>query len=293
MKPTTRRITVEKTAPLLDFLFEWLSSESKTTVKSYLRNRQVSIDGCMTTRFDAPLPVGSVVEVSSERTKASLRHPKLRIVWEDDDLVLVEKREGLLSIATDKQPSRTAYNIVSDYLKADDPTARVFVVHRLDRETSGLMLFAKNDKVKFALQSDWNNIVLERSYVAVTEGLFDKEQDTISTYLTENKALKVFACERGQGKIAQTHYRVLARNEKRGLTLVELQLDTGRKNQIRAHLEYIDRPIVGDKKYGARGVAEAGRVCLHARSIRFVHPNTGEELSFSTPIPSVFSSLFQ
>lgn len=293
MKPTTRRATVENAAPLLDFLFEWLPGESKTTVKSYLRNRQVSIDGCMTTRFDAPLVAGSVVELSTERTKASLRHPKLRIVWEDDELVLVEKREGLLSIATDKQLSRTAYNIVSDYIKADDPTARIFVVHRLDRETSGLMLFAKNDKIKFALQSDWNNIVLERTYVAVAEGLFDKDQDMISTYLTENKALKVFACERGQGKIAQTHYKVLARNEKRGLTMVELQLETGRKNQIRAHLEYIDRPIVGDKKYGSRGVADVGRVCLHARSIRFVHPTTGEEHAFTTPIPGAFMSLFK
>ena len=288
-----KRTTVAQEGRLLDFLFAWLSSESKTTVKSYLRNRQVSVDGVPTTQFDAPVRPGSVVEVSSERMRPTLRHPKLRLVWEDDELVLVEKREGLLSIATDKQPSRTAYNIVSDYLKADDPSARVFVVHRLDRETSGLMLFAKNDKIKFALQSDWNNAVKERTYVAVAEGLVEQDEGVISTYLTESKALKVYACERGKGKIAHTHYKVVARNAQRGLTLVELQLDTGRKNQIRAHLEYIGHPIVGDKKYGAKGLAEVGRVCLHARSIRFVHPSTGEELSFGTPIPSLFNSLFQ
>lgn len=286
------KFTAATSGMLLDFLFEHIEGESKTTIRSYLRNRQVSVNGCMSTHFDFPINPGDAIEVSSGRTKEALRHPMVRIVWEDQYLLVVEKRSGLLSIATDKETQKTAYNIISTYLKSIDPTARVFVVHRLDRETSGLMLFAKDEKTKFALQSAWNDSILERKYVAVTEGVMEQDQGVISTYLTESKALKVYATTRENGKIANTGFLVLKRSQRKNLSLVELELETGRKNQIRAHLEHINHPIIGDKKYGATNLSPIGRVALHAMSIEFMHPVTSERLRFATPIPISFSKLF-
>lgn len=284
--------TITEPIVLLDSLFAQLSSESRTTVKSRLRNRQVLVNNTIVTQFDHPLESGDTVVVTTERTKESLRHPMMRIVYEDADIIVIEKRSGLLSIATDKETRKTAYNILSDYLKRNDPAAKVFVVHRLDRETSGLMMFAKNEQIKFALQTDWENVVVKRRYVAVTEGLIEKPEGEISTYLTESKALIVYATTKENGKIARTSFKVLKTSQSRNLTLVELQLATGRKNQIRAHLNYIGRPIIGDKKYGATKPSPIDRVALHAVSLSFVHPISGERLDFETPIPSAFLKLF-
>ncbi|MEG2036343.1 MAG: RluA family pseudouridine synthase, partial [Mucinivorans sp.] len=215
--------------------------------------------------------------------------PMLRIVFEDEWILVVEKRNGLLSIATDKQPTRTAYNILSDYLKREDPSARIFIVHRLDRETSGLMIFAKDQELKFDMQRNWEQTVLERKYYAVVEGIIEKKEGVISTYLTESKALKVYATRRSEGKVANTAFKVLATTKNN--TLLELQLETGRKNQIRAHMEFVGHPIIGDKKYGASS-NPLGRVALHAGSLNFIHPATGEQMSFSTPIPISFTKMF-
>lgn len=277
---------------VLELLFTAMAGKSRTTIKSYLRNRQISVAGCITTHFDHPVAAGEEVCVNFERTKEALRHPKIRIVFEDDHIIVAEKRAGLLSIATDKEKERTAYNILSDYLKQLDPTSRIFVVHRLDRETSGLMMFAKDEQVKFALQTRWEEIVTERKYVAVVEGIVEPKEQMISTYLTESKALKVYATTRENGKLAQTSLAVLKTSPKKSLSLLELQLSTGRKNQIRAHMEYIGHPIIGDKKYGALGESPIGRVALHAMSLQFIHPITGETMSFSTPIPLNFQKLF-
>lgn len=277
---------------VMALLLERMPSKSRTTVKSYLRNRQVFVSGCMTTHFDHPVRSGEVVQICFERTKEALRHPMIRIVYEDDDLIVAEKRSGLLSIATDKEKQRTAYNILSEYLKRLDPTNKIFVVHRLDRETSGLMMFAKNEQVKFALQTRWEEIVTERRYVAVVEGIVTPDDQVVSTYLTESKALKVYATTHEHGKIATTSVKVLKISTSKKLSLLELQLSTGRKNQIRAHMEYIGHPIIGDKKYGATAPSPIDRVALHAQSLNFVHPISGEALSFSTPIPISFSKLF-
>ncbi|MEG3047090.1 MAG: RluA family pseudouridine synthase [Mucinivorans sp.] len=290
MKNYNFTATTEST--LLDFLFEQCASDSKTTVRSFLRNRQVSVNGCMSTHFDFPIKAGDSVEIVLERTAAALHHPMVRIVWQDDYLLVVEKRSGLLSIATDKETKRTAYFIISEYLKSIDPAAKVFVVHRLDRETSGLMLFAKDEKTKFLMQSAWNDTVIERRYVAVCEGVIDEAQGVISTYLTESKALKVYATTRENGKVATTAYKVLKTSAKKNLSLLELELQTGRKNQIRAHLEHVNHSIIGDKKYGATAPSPIGRVALHAMTIKFIHPRTGEELRIATPIPISFSKLF-
>ena len=284
-----KKIIAERETALLEYLYEIFADKSKTTVKSYLSHRQISVNGCATTQFDFPVKKGDTIEFSSERTKESFRHPQLRIVYEDDYLIVINKREGLLSIATDKQPLRTAFSILSDYLKRDNPAARIFVLHRLDRETSGLMMFAKDQNIKQQMQRDWSEVVVERKYYAVVEGVVEKEQERISTYLTESKALIVYATTRENGKIANTDYRVLKRSATN--TLLELKLETGRKNQIRCHLNYINHPIIGDKKYGAK-TNPIGRVALHAGSLSFIHPVTGSQLDFSTPIPREFTEMF-
>ena len=274
---------------LLNYLFNNIRGKSKTTIKSYLKNRQITLNSMTTTQFDDAIGAGDTIVVAFERQKESMRHPMLKIVFEDDHLLVVNKKSGLLSIATDKQLMRTAYNIVSDYMKADDPMARVFVVHRLDRETSGLMIFAKNKKVQTDLQFNWNENVLERKYYAVCEGILEKQEGVIESYLTESKSLKVYATIKEDGKLARTAFKVMKTNKTN--TLLELQLETGRKNQIRAHLEYVGYPIIGDKKYGAT-TNPLGRVALHAGTIVFTHPVTGEEMNFTTPVPGAFNKIF-
>lgn len=282
---------VQEACTLLPFLFSSLPGRSKTTVKSYLAHRQVVVNGCITTQFDTPLEPGDRVEVSFGRARAGLSHPMLRIVYEDDDVIVVEKRNGLLSVATDKHIMRTAYSILSEYVKDSDARNKIFVVHRLDRETSGLMVFAKNEAAKLKMQRNWDETVVERKYYAVVEGIVEQERGRISTYLTESRAMKVYVTAREEGKIAHTDFRVLKRSLRSNVTLLELQLATGRKNQIRTHMEYIGHPIIGDKKYGAhRGLI--GRVALHAGVLNFIHPVTGKRHDFSTPIPRKFLELF-
>lgn len=284
-------IVIEEAATLLPFLFSRFADRSKTTVKSYLAHRQVSVNGCITTQFDTPLAPGDRVEINFGRAREAVSHPMLRIVYEDDHLIVIEKRNGLLSVATDKQIMRTAYSILSEHVKQEDPRNKIFVLHRLDRETSGLMMFAKSEEVKVKIQSAWEQTVVERKYFAVVEGVVSKEEGMISTYLTESKALKVYVTAKEEGKIANTGFRVLKRSKKNDVTLLELELETGRKNQIRAHMEYIGHPIVGDKKYGSKR-ALIGRVALHAGVLSFIHPVTGQRHDFSTPIPRKFTELF-
>lgn len=285
-------IEIREVGTLLPFLFAHFADRSRTTVKAYLAHRQVVVNGCITTQFDTPLAPGDRVEIRFGRAREAVSHAMLRIVYEDDDLIVIDKRNGLLSVATDKQIMRTAYSILSEHVKREDPRNKIFVLHRLDRETSGLMMFAKSEAVKVRVQSRWTETVRDRKYFAVVEGRVEEPSGTISTYLTESRAMKVYVTHREEGKMAHTGFRVLKYSARNDVTLLELELETGRKNQIRAHMEYIGHPIVGDKKYGSRR-ALIGRVALHAGVLGFVHPTTGERHDFSTPIPRKFTALFE
>lgn len=193
----------------------------------------------------------------------------------------------MLSVSTAKVRERTAYHILSDYLKKSDPRNKIFVLHRLDRETSGLMMFAKTRAVQEKMQANWNEMITERTYVAVVEGRPEKDSDLLTTNLQENAEARVYVVAEG-GKEAITRYQVLRTNDK--YTLLELNLETGRKNQIRAQMEYIGHPIAGDYKYGAE-TDPTGRLMLHAQRLYFIHPETGEEMRFDTRIPDSFKSL--
>lgn len=277
---------VQESAALLDYLFTLFPEKSKTTVKSFLSHRQVAVNGSPTTQFDMPLHPGDEVLVNFERGFREFKHSRLRMVYEDEFLIVVDKGYGLLSMSTDRIKEKTAYHILSDYVKADNSANRIFIIHRLDRDTSGLMMFAKSQKIQETMQRSWNDMVLDRRYVAIIEGTPDQEKGEVSSYLAENAAYEVYSTQdKEEGQYALTRYEVLKSNGR--FSLVELQLATGRKNQIRVHMKEMGHSIIGDKKYGST-CNPLGRLALHASRLRFVHPVTRRDMFFETPVPAKF-----
>jgi 23S rRNA pseudouridine1911/1915/1917 synthase len=268
---------------LLRFLRSSLKKSRKA--KSLLSNKQVLVDGRIVTQFNHPLYPGSQVELKSERIDAKMP----TIVFEDDDIIVIDKAAGMLSIATDTQKENTAYSLLSRYVKTQNQTNKIFIVHRLDRETSGLMMFARSANVSRTLQESWRKNILERTYVAVIEGILPKTAGTIQSYLEETKSLLVHSTKNPEhGLAAVTHYETLKHNSR--YSLVKVNLETGRKNQIRVHMQDLGHSVVGDKKYGS-AVNPIGRLALHALVLAFIHPSTGKHLRFETEIPRQFLSL--
>ncbi|MDD6890247.1 MAG: RluA family pseudouridine synthase [Bacteroidales bacterium] len=281
--------TPTENSRLLDFLFASMPQRKRTNVKELLRHNQVKVNDEVVTQFDLPISPADSVFVNLTREFPRFYNRRLKIVYEDDDIIVVNKGYGLLSMGNDKVKDGTAYSILKEYVKWVDPRQKIFVVHRLDRDTSGLMMFAKNIEAKEAMQHNWNNMVLNRTYVAVVEGSVDDDEGTIRTYLAENSKYEVYVTDNPQeGQLAVTRYKVLAR--KNGYTLMELELDTGRKNQIRVHMKHIGHPIAGDRRYGAKS-SPIHRLALHARTLRFAHPASRREMDFSTPIPVSFQKM--
>jgi 23S rRNA pseudouridine1911/1915/1917 synthase len=213
----------------------------------------------------------------------------LVIIHEDRDILVVDKPPGLLTMGTDTEKSRTAYFILTDYVRKGCAKSqkRIFIVHRLDREASGILLFAKSEEAKFCLQSQWKEV--KKKYLAVVHGKCGKCSETITTYLAENKAHDVYSSsDSTKGKLSHTAYKVL--KETKDLTLLEIDLLTGRKHQIRVHLAGIGHPIVGDRKYGKRDETYK-LLALHAWSISFIHPFSRKQLTFETGIPVYFNQL--
>lgn len=277
---------VESAASLLDFLFSHIKGQSRNSVKHLLSRGQVLVDNVPRTRFDFPLSPGQTVTVLPQAKGAALPFP---VLYEDSGLLAIHKPAGLLSVATDTQKDRTAYRLTADYLRARNPRARLFVVHRLDRDTSGVLLFAKSEELKNALQEDWNGLVKKRGYWAVAEGEDLPDSGTCRSQLTENKVHRVYSSQDREGKEAVTRYAVLDRRG--GYSLLDVELDTGRKNQIRAHLAELGHPVAGDAKYGAR-TDPMGRLGLHAYELRLTDPRGGKSLAFTAPPPEGFRRMF-
>ena len=279
----------EESRELLEFLTEKGKQFSRTDLKSWLKHGQIMVNGEVTTSFNAPVDPGSEVKANTSRQFIRLRHPRLKLIYEDDDVIVVEKGYGLLSVGIpnpSKKKIESAYDILRDYLKKKDPRNKLFVVHRLDRDTTGVMMFAKNQEAMETLRHNWNNYVLERLYVALLEGFVKDDEGTVKSHLAENSQYVVYSTqEKEQGKLAVTRYKVLGRGN--GLSLVEFTLDTGRKNQIRVHAADLGHPISGDRKYGAKH-NRLGRLCLHARTLRFAHPVTKKDMYFESPVPTSF-----
>jgi RluA family pseudouridine synthase len=213
----------------------------------------------------------------------------LEMLYEDEDILVVDKPAGLLTVGTDNNKTRTAYYMLTDYVRKGNPRSRnrIFVVHRLDQLTSGVLVFAKTPQAKFRLQSDWKDT--EKKYIAIVYGQLYKKEDVITSYLAENKAYVVYSTKNAaKGKLAQTAYKVLKEN--RQFSLLEVNLLTGRKNQIRVHMADKGHPVVGDGKYG-KSKDGFRRLALHAKSISFKHPTTGKQMTFETRTPNYFSDL--
>lgn len=285
-----KSFAVTEPSELLVFLLDKLTGQGRNSVKSVLAHGQVAVDGRPETKYNYPLKPGQTVTVSREKQAAALAFEGLRILHEDDDVIVVYKDAGLLSIAAGDENELTAYRQLTAHVRLADPRNRIFVLHRLDRETSGVMMFAKSERVQQHMQNHWNEVVKERSYVALVEGMVKKPEGTISSWLKETATLKMYSSPRpNDGQHAVTHYKTI--KAAKSYSLLEVTLETGRKNQIRVHMQDIGHPVVGDKKYGAK-TKPIGRLGLHARVLAFEHPTTGELLRFVTPIPKPFLSQF-
>jgi 23S rRNA pseudouridine1911/1915/1917 synthase len=283
--------TVRETATLLPFLFAAWPEVKKKTARDWLKFRLVTLNGRIVTQFDRPLQPGDVVAIRSKTFAA----PETRvgggilIRHEDAAILVVEKPADLLSIASPSEEEQTAYAFLTDHVRRGDSRRRerVFIVHRLDRETSGLMVFARTEAIQQTLQANWDAV--EKKYRAVVEGAPPQEAGVLESHLEESDRFKVWSAPEGPNtRRAVTHYRV----EKKGkdTTLVELTLETGRRHQIRVQLADAGCPIVGDKKYGAK-TNPIRRVALHASSLRFPHPVSGEAMRFLSPLPGEFGRI--
>jgi len=213
----------------------------------------------------------------------------ITIIYEDNDMLIIDKATGILSVGTDQKKTGTAYHILTDYIRKGQSRSNkhLFVVHRIDRDTSGILIFAKTELAKKVLEEKWPGI--KKTYLAVVHGTPAKKEDTISSYLAENSAYVVYSTsDKTKGRLAHTAYRVI--KEHAGRSLLEVNLLTGRKNQIRVHLADIGHPIIGDKKYG-NGDGPANRMALHAWKISLPHPINSKTLALETPVPRCFYSL--
>lgn len=214
---------------------------------------------------------------------------KLDIIYEDKYFLVVNKPSGLLTVSTDKEKEKTLFHKVLEYEKKKNKNNKIFILHRLDKDTSGIVILAKDQKLKFTMQNNWNELVKLRSYIAVVEGTLEKESDTIKSYLTEDKTLKTYITNSKKGNLAITKYRVVSSNNK--YSLLDIEIKTGRKNQIRVQLNSIGNPIIGDKKYGSN-INPINRLGLHANKLVLINPITKKEMSFETDIPNEFVNLF-
>lgn len=296
---------VNRSDELMEFLLRKCHT-SRNNVKGLLVRRQVLVNGSVATQYNYPLAKDDEVKIAKEpvqgntlktqearsaKTAGRTARPRvaaLKILLENEDFIAIEKPEGLLSVESDKE-TESAYEYVAEYLRQKDKTARPYILHRIDKETSGVLLFAKNPKIHSMLKMHWNECVSVREYYAVAEGVFEKKADTIVSYLKENVNNLTYSTQDITGQKAITHYEVIKENTQ--YSLLRVKIDTGRKNQIRVHLQSIGHPVVGDEKYG-HTKNPLKRLGLHASRLVFMHPVTKELVEISAPIPAGFRALF-
>jgi 23S rRNA pseudouridine1911/1915/1917 synthase len=273
---------------LLNYLLTNIENKSKNNIKTLLKNNNIFVNNKSTTKYDYPLKKGDIIEIRysvevNDRTK-------IDIIYEDDDIIVINKPAGLLSIATDNEKEMTAYSLVSSYLKNRNKNSKVFIIHRIDKDTSGVLMLSKKESIKDIFQDNWNDIVKIRGYIAVVEGKITKD-GTVKSWLKETKTNLVYSSNReGDGKEAITNYHVIKSND--NYSLLEVDIKTGRKNQIRVHMKDINHSIIGDKKYGST-IDPLKRLGLHANVLELIHPLTKKTLHFETQVPSNFYKLFK
>ena len=268
---------------LIEFLKKMFSNLSKNSVKSLLHNEKVFVNGNMTTKYNYELNIGDVVEIREKVAK------NIDIIYEDKDIIVINKPSGLLTVATEKEKNKTAYHLVMEYLKKKNKNNRIFIIHRLDKDTSGIIMFAKNERAKHLYQDNWNDIVKKRCYYAVIDGKMENKEGTIKSYLKENGNM-VYSVKDRSGKLAITEYKVL--KERKNISLLDINLKTGRKNQIRVHMKENKTPILGDLKYGEKSKL-INRLALHAYKLELINPVTKKLLIFEASMPNEIKTLFE
>lgn len=287
---------VNRSEELLSFLLSKCKT-SRNNVKSLLSNHQVLINGSPVSQFNLILAKDDEVKITKKPVRienqenSRVKKKKFysfNILYEDDDFIAIDKPSGLLSVESDKE-TECAFNYVLGYLQQKNKALRPFILHRIDKETSGVLVFAKNVKIHSMLRLNWNEYVQTRQYYAVIEGNLEKKSDTIISYLKENQNNLVYSTNDPSGQKAITHYTV--KKESKEFSLLQVSIDTGRKNQIRLHMQDLGHPIVGDEKYGYTK-NPLKRLGLHASKLEFIHPITKELISISAPVPKIFYGLF-
>lgn len=286
---------------LLEFLLRKCNT-SRNNVKSLLTRRQVLVNGRVVTQYDFPLAKDDEVKIAKTSVQGGetlrretakpvkKREPSraVKILYEDEDLIAIDKPAGLLSVESDKETD-CAYGYVSEYLQAGGKNVRAYILHRIDKETSGVLVFAKNPKIHSMLKMRWNEYVTAREYYAVAEGTFEKKEDTVVSYLKENANNMMYSTQDPTGQKAVTHYTV--EKENGTYSLLKVAIDTGRKNQIRVHLKSLGHSVVGDEKYG-HTKDPLKRLGLHASKLEFTHPLTKQTVTIVSPVPASFKGLF-
>ncbi len=303
--PYTALYKVNRSDTLMEFLLRKCNT-SRNNVKSLLTRRQVLVNGSVVTQYDFPLakddevklskksvqgniaPAPKRKEVKKERGKETREQRTVKIVYEDEEFIAIDKPAGLLSVESDNE-TECAFACVFEYLSENGKNARPYILHRIDKETSGVLLFAKNPKIHSMLKMHWSEQVTTREYYAVVEGVMEKKEDTIVSYLKENKNNVMYSTQDSTGQKAITKYTVVA--EKEEYSLLRVQIETGKKNQIRVHMQSIGHPVVGDDKYGGTK-NPLKRLGLHASKLCFIHPITKELVSIGAGIPACFRTLF-
>lgn len=279
------KITVKKEGELLDYLYNNIDMPKKR-IKQYLTHGAIFVNNTKTTKYNYRILPGMTIMIDTDsKNKKTL---PFDILFEDDHIIVVNKPSGLLTIATAKEKEKTLYHIVREYLVSKDKNARVFIVHRLDKDTSGVVVLAKDEKTKNKLQENWNEYVSLREYVAVVHGRLNKERDRIVQKLKETKTNLVYVSRDNDGKEAITNYKVIKEND--DYSMVSITLETGRKNQIRVAFNTLHHPIVGDKKYSTIKDNES-RLFLHANRLKMYYPEIRKDILFETSTPNEFKKI--
>ncbi|WP_029906246.1 RluA family pseudouridine synthase [Prevotella sp. 10(H)] len=285
-----QELKVTQPGELLEFLIENQVRKSRSAIKSLLAHKQIKVNGKLVTQFNHALEKGDKVSVMKfDQSRKEKKLKGLKIVFEDDDLFVIDKEAGFLSVSTDKEKLRTIYGVLNEYVKKKNKNERVFVLQRLDREASGLMIFVRSAELQEMFQKNWNNLVKEYVYTAVVNGKPERTNGTITSWLSENKNFVMMSSLNDNGGLKSvTHYKVIKSTGR--YSLLDFDLETKRKNQLRIHMQVLGHPVVGDKKYGATN-NPIKRLALHVRELALKHPVTGQLLEFKSPIPKAMQQL--
>ncbi len=281
------KLKVKEEGELLEYLCNNLDIPRKR-IKQYLTHGSIYVNNNKITKYNYHLVVGMNIVIDTNKKNRNVL--PFDIIFEDEHIIVVNKPSGLLTIATNKEKENTLYHIVREYLVNKNKNSRVFIVHRLDRETSGIVVLAKDEKTKNRLQENWNEYVRLREYVGVVDGILEKKEDRIIQYLRETKTNLVYVSRDKDGKCAITNYKVIKENNNK--SMIQIEIETGRKNQIRVAFASLGCPLVGDKKYGDKKSSE-NRLYLHANRLKMYYPEIKKEILFETAIPNEFKKIMR